>query len=196
MKEEFVKEIKITDIKPCWTEPGKGRIFVEAKTTQVGEDIWGDLMPIIFLKYPPGLTVYNEQTNALTLKLYKRGIGIFPSGMVTMHNTKDEEEAKEILEEIRGILNEAHSYLIEKGRVSDDLIRKRIEISKISPLGIIKCLPNIGGCRMCGELTCTAFAFKLLREEVKLDDCGMLKEEKYLQKKIKLERMLGVINEK
>ena len=193
MKEEFVKEIEITDIKPCWTEPGKGRIFVEAKTNLEGENPLSDLIPVIFLKYPPGLTVYNDEKNTLTLRLYNRGIGIFPSGIVTMQNTKDKEEAKEILEEIKGVLNEAHSYLIKKGRVSDDLIRRRMDISKLSPFDLTKYLPNIAGCSACGEPTCTSFAFKLLNGEVKLDDCTVLKEREHHRKKKKLERILGVL---
>ena len=194
MKEDFVKEIEITDIKPCWTEPGKGRIFVEARTNLEGDNPLGDIIPILFLKYPPGVTVYSDQKNTLTLRLYNRGIGIFPSGTITMQNTKDEEEAKEILEEMRSVLNEAYVYLIEKGRVSEDLIRKRRDISKLSLFDITKYLPNIINCGECGEPTCTAFAFKLLGGEVELKDCEILREKEYDSERKKLETMLGVID--
>lgn len=187
-----MKEIEITDIKPCWTEPGKGRIFVEARTKQKGEKPLEDIIPVLFLKYPAGGTLYNYQKNALTLRLHNRGVGIFPSGTITMQNTKDEEEAKGILEEIRGDLNEAYAYLIEKGRPSEDLIRKKKDVCKLSPFDIKKYFPNIADCNECGEANCLAFAFKLLSGELELKDCVMLKEKKYHPRREKLERMLGV----
>jgi len=177
MKEGFVEEIEIKEIKPCWTAPG--RIFVEAKAKLEGENPLSDLIPILFLKYPLRVAVFNDQKNTLSLRMHDRGIGIFPSGTITMQNTKDEGKARQILEEIRGILNEAHTYLIEKGRPSEDVVRKRIDISKLSTSSIVKYLPNVTHCRKCGLPTCKAFVFKLLRGKKDLKDCVVLKEKEY-----------------
>jgi len=188
MKEEFVEEIEIKEIKPCWTAPG--RIFVEAKAKLEGENPLSDLIPILFLKYPLRVVVFNDQKNTLSLRMYDRGIGIFPSGTITMQNTKDEEEARQILEEIREVLNEAHTYLIEKGRPAEDVVRKRIDISKLSTSNIVKYLPNVTHCRKCGLPTCKAFAFKLLRGEKELKDCVVLKEREYNSMRKNLETIL------
>ena len=188
MKEDFVKEIEIIEILPCITEPG--RIRLEAQVIAEGGEPLADLIPSLFLKYPPSVAKYEERDNTLTLRMYNRAIAIFPDGTIGMQNTKDENEARQILEEIRGVLNEA--YLdVEKGKPSRDAIRRRMDMSRLSSFQIMRCLPNITHCHKCGEKSCTAFAFKLLRGEEKLQSCVMLRDKKYDSKREKLEKMLG-----
>jgi ArsR family metal-binding transcriptional regulator len=51
---------------------------------------------------------------------------------------------------------------------------------KLNVMEILKQLPRTN-CRECGEVTCMAFAAKLAKAEVPLEDCKPLFAEKYAQ---------------
>jgi ArsR family metal-binding transcriptional regulator len=52
---------------------------------------------------------------------------------------------------------------------------------ELKPTDILKLLPGTN-CRECGERTCFAFAFKLVRQETEISKCTFLFSEKYLEK--------------
>jgi 4Fe-4S ferredoxin len=54
---------------------------------------------------------------------------------------------------------------------------------------ILKCLP-LTNCKVCGLATCMAFAAALREGEVSLDYCTPLEEEKYREKRAKLQQYL------
>ena len=177
LEEEYVREIEINEIAPCFTKPG--RIRVEAQTVPKGGEPLADLLPLMLLRFPPGAAKLDERDKILTLRMHDRMIGIFASGIIGMQNTKDQDEAKVILEEIRGMLNQSYSHFFEKGGPSKDALHKRRNIEKRSTYQIMRSLPNLTHCRKCGEVSCSSFAFKLRSGEVNLAECEVLKDKRY-----------------
>ncbi len=187
MQDEYVKTIEIRELAPCFTVPD--RIRLEAQTIPEGGEPLRDLLPVLLLRYPPSVAKLDEGDQALTLNMFDRHIGIFPSGTIGMQNTRDEEEAMEILEEIRTMLNEAYKVLISADRPSPEAIRKRMNLGRVSISQIMKCLPNRIRCRKCGEPSCSAFAFRLQSGEADMGACEVLEEKEFEDKRKKLEAL-------
>jgi ArsR family metal-binding transcriptional regulator len=82
---------------------------------------------------------------------------------------KNENQAREVLENLRTIINEA----IKKGVAPAPREKIRVELMEL-----YKYLPQIN-CRQCGEQGCYSFAIKLISGEASLDMCTPLKEPKY-----------------
>ena len=59
-----------------------------------------------------------------------------------------------------------------------------------SILDVYKSLPG-KNCRECGELACMAFALKIVEEMAKIDQCKILSEHDYKEKKGKLLKLLA-----
>jgi ArsR family metal-binding transcriptional regulator len=188
-EKDYVKQIQITEIAPCFTKPG--RIRVEARTVPEGGEPLLDLLPIILLKYPPSVVKMDERDPMLNLRMYDRTIGIFPSGVIGMQNTRDEAEAGRILEEIRRMLNEAYRDLVKNGRPSPERIEKRLRLNRISTFKIMKCLPNKTHCHRCGEPSCSAFALKLRSGQAAVNDCEPLTDVEFQDKREELLNLIG-----
>ncbi len=58
-------------------------------------------------------------------------------------------------------------------------------MAKTTPLTIYKLLPA-KNCKICGEATCMSFASKLIERKKKIEDCTLLNEEQYKEKKLTL----------
>ena len=179
--EVLVNEFEIKQVLPCFTTLGYIRFIAQADH-EIGEAI-----PVVFLRFPPGKTTYIEEENTLTLRMFNRMITFFPSGKITVTNTKDAEEAKEILEKIKGIINEAYADYLKFGKPSKGEIEAA---EKVSWMDIYAYLPKTN-CGKCGYQVCSAFAVSLLQGEVKLSNCTPLKELAYLSNLKKLEQKLG-----
>jgi ArsR family metal-binding transcriptional regulator len=177
----LVNEFEIKQVLPCFTTLGYIRFIAQANH-EIGEAI-----PIIFLRFPPGKATYIEEENTLTLRLFNRMITFFPSGKIAVTNTKDEKEAKEILEKIKGIINEAYTDYLKFGKPSKEEIEAA---EKVSWMDIYAYLPKTN-CGKCGYQVCSAFAASLLQGEVKLSNCTPLKESPYLSNLKKLEQTFG-----
>ncbi len=132
------------------------------------------MIPILASKYAPGKISLIQRKNILTISDFDRIITFYPSGKVTMNNTRDQDEAIEIISGIMGKINESYLESQNGGPVGEDLSRK---LSKIGPLAIYNCLPKTN-CEECGEATCLAFAMKLLSGESTLEQCTPLSESK------------------
>jgi ArsR family metal-binding transcriptional regulator len=99
---------------------------------------------------------------------------------------------------MRGIrdLDEAHALLAWiKGQINDIYARRHtITPRSVSQAGlkimeILKLLP-MTNCRACGYATCMAYAAALREGEISLPDCPPLGEEKYREKRDKLQAYL------
>jgi len=86
-----------------------------------------------------------------------------------MRMVKNEDEAREELENLRSIINEA----ISKGVVPAP--REKINVGLMD---IYKYLPQTN-CGKCGEQGCYSFAIKFMAGQVTLEKCTPLKEPKY-----------------
>lgn len=99
----LVEEFEIKEILPCFTTSGYIRFTAQADHES------SEIIPVIFLKFPLGKTNYSAKGKFLTLRLFNRLITIFLSGKIGVTNTRDKKEAWEILEKIKGIINEAYA---------------------------------------------------------------------------------------
>ena len=62
----------------------------------------------------------------------------------------------------------------------------------VSPMEVYQMLPKTN-CKLCGETTCMAFAFKLVSRERKLEECvPLFKEEKYAKNREKLQGIFKI----
>jgi ArsR family metal-binding transcriptional regulator len=177
----LVNKFEINQVLPCFTTPGYIRFFAQADH-EIGEAI-----PIIFLKFPPGRTTYIEDENTLQLRLFNRMITFYPSGKITVTNTRDREEAEEILEKIKLTINEAYNDYLKHGTPNNDEI---VAAKKISWTDVYAHLPKTN-CGKCGYQVCSAFAVSLLQGETKLSDCAPLKEAANIPNLEKLEQEFG-----
>jgi len=82
---------------------------------------------------------------------------------------KNEDEAKEELERLKSIINEA----IAKGVAPAPREKIRVDLKEV-----YRYLPRTS-CGKCGEQGCYSFAIKLIARQVSLDSCTLLKEPEY-----------------
>ena len=179
--QELVKRFEIKEVLPCITTPGYIRF-----TAQADREI-GEVIPIVFLKFPLGKVSYNESENTLTLNAFNRMITLHPSGKVAVTNTKDIKEAQEILGEIKKIINLAYKDYLRLGKPSKREIQAAREISWIK---IYNYLPKIN-CGKCGFQVCSAFAVSVLQGDARLSQCEPLSDPKYHRNLEALKKELG-----
>ncbi len=176
----LVKSVSITKIMPCMAEEGRVKLAMQLDSTLE------DVMPTFAGKFPPGNVNFIPHKKILTLNTHKRVISFFPSGKIMMMNTKDPEEGIEIITEFMEKINQC--YLESKnGADGEDLSGK---LSKIGPLNIYNCLPQIN-CEECGTATCMAFSMKILSGDATLDQCKPLLKAENRDKLNSLKELLG-----
>jgi len=179
---KLVKEVTIKKIKPCIASEGKIRVLM-----QLDADL-GEIIPVLVSKYPPGRVNYIERKNVLTLNIFNRLITIYPSGKISMNKTHDKEEAVKVITNIMNDINKCYSDLEEDNSINYEELKEKL--SKIGPLAIYNCLPQTN-CEECGEVTCMAFAMKLLSGDTTLKKCSPLNEKSSADKIECLKEILG-----
>ncbi|MDI6643858.1 MAG: (Fe-S)-binding protein [Methanobacteriaceae archaeon] len=179
---ELVNEVTIKKIKPCIASEGKIRVLM-----QLDADL-EDIIPVLVSKYPPGRVNYIERKNVLTLNIFNRLITIYPSGKISMNKTHDKEEAVKVITNIMNDINTCYSDLEQGNSINYEKLKEKL--SKIGPLVIYNCLPQTN-CEECGEVTCMAFAMKLLSGDTTLEACLPLNEKSSSDKIKCLRELLG-----
>ena len=170
----YVRSIVMERIMPCIADPMKIRVVARAD-----RDL-KDVLPYIDRVLP--LARYSETMKVLTFKRGPSLITIYGDGRITMTQVADEDEARRMLEELKELINETWER-----RGSIDVSEPRAK-AKLGVIEVYAYLPKLN-CRMCGEQTCMAFATKLLMMERKIDECPLLKEERYRGLKETLESL-------
>lgn len=158
------KPVEIVEVKqllPCIADSTKFRTIANMAPPLGG--VLKTLEPL----FPRGR--YSERIGALITQKGEVITTIYGTGKVTMTMIKNEAEAKEMLESLKGTINEA----IAKGVAPAPGEKVRVE-----PMEIYKYLPKTD-CKDCGEQSCYTFAIKLMAGEVSLDKCTPLKDSKY-----------------
>ncbi len=112
---------------------------------------------------------YSDRIGALIIQRGNILITIYSTGNVTMTMIKSEEEAREVLEDLKKTINEA----IAKGVTP--VPREKV---KVDHAEIYQYLPRTD-CQICGEQSCYAFAIKLVGRETEIDKCTPLLDAKY-----------------
>ncbi|MBS7643804.1 hypothetical protein KEJ26_04455 [Candidatus Bathyarchaeota archaeon] len=180
-RKAWVSNFEIKGVLPCFTTPGYIRIVAQA------DNSLDDIIPILALKYPPGKVEYHEELNELTLKIYNRLINFFPSGKITMTNTKDLDEARTVLEEMKNMINEAYDDFLKHGKPKSEDLQA---IKRLTWINLYKYLPRTN-CGICGYQTCMAFTMNVLQGNAKLSQCTPLGDQKYSTNVEEIKRILG-----
>jgi len=171
----YVKDIRIERIMECLADPMKIRVI--AKADRELKDVLPYLDKVIPAAY------YSEAMHVLTFKRGPSLITIHGDGRIAMTQIKDEKEALAILNMLKDLINKTWDK-----RDTIDISKPKAKV-KLGPLEIYTYLPKTN-CKKCGETSCMAFAVKLLNLEKSLDDCPLLKEEKYKGLKETLKSLL------
>jgi ArsR family metal-binding transcriptional regulator len=146
---------------PCIADSSKFRVIANMAPAL------GGILKILEPIFPRGN--YVERKDSLIVKSGEIITTIYGSGKVSMRMVKNEDEAKEELERLKNIINEA----ILKGITPAP--REKINVGLID---IYKYLPQTN-CGKCGEQGCYSFAIKLMAGHVTLEKCTPLKEPEY-----------------
>jgi len=130
-----------------------------------------------------GLQYYAEE-KILTVKKEGRLISFRPR-QIALTKLEDEQEAREVMEELKQIVNETFA---NKDHIEPTYTSRRIP----RPLDIFKLLPG-KNCKECGEPTCLAFAVKLVGQEIDIMKCLPLFTKEYQEKQTVLLEILNAV---
>jgi len=125
---------------------------------------------------------YDQANQVLLLKLSDgKWITLHPH-KIAIRGIKDLDEAHALLAWIQGQINEIYERREEiEPRYTSQAGLKVMEILKLLPMT---------NCKVCGYATCMAYAAALREGETSLQDCPPLWEEKYREKREKLQAYL------
>jgi ArsR family metal-binding transcriptional regulator len=172
------KPVEITEIRqllPCIADPSKLRVIANMSPPL------GGILKILEPLFARGR--YLDRTGSLIIQKEEIIITVYSSGKVGMGMIKNENEAREVLDNLRTTINEA----IKKGVTPP--LREKI---KVELMDIYKYLPQTN-CRECGEQGCYSFAIRLMAGEVTLKRCALLKEPEYAINQEHLQVLSGYI---
>ena len=158
------KPVEIAEIRqllPCIADSSKFRVIASMAPPL------GGVLKILEPIFPRGN--YLDRKDSLIVKNGEIITTIYGSGKVSMRMVKNEDEAKEELERLKNIINEA----ISKGVVPAP--REKINVGLMD---LYKYLPQTN-CGKCGEQGCYSFAIKLMAGHTTLEKCTLLKEPEY-----------------
>lgn len=169
-----VESIRITHVLECLADSSKIRVMAE-----ISCDIT-EAMPYLAALLPQA--GYNHSAALMTLMREGRLITVYPR-MVTVAKALDEDDAQDVLEWLRGRINEAYA---RRGELVPCLERRR------SPrlLDIYRLLPR-DNCRLCGEATCMALAARLVSGDARVQDCTRMTEAEFARNRELLAEWLG-----
>jgi ArsR family metal-binding transcriptional regulator len=125
---------------------------------------------------------YDQTNQVLLLKLSDgKWITLHPH-KIAIRGIRDLEEAQALLLWIKGQINDIYHR-------RDHITPRSVSQAGLKVIEILKLLP-MTNCKVCGYATCMAYAAALREGEVRLEDCPPLREEKYREKREKLQAYL------
>lgn len=158
------KPVEIAEVKqllPCIADSTKFRVVANMVPPL------GGILKILEPIFSRGN--YSDKKNSLIVQKGEIITTICGSGKVVMRMVKNEDEAREELENLKNTINGT----IKKGVVPPPREKLRVEL-----MDIYKYLPQTN-CRECGEQGCYSFAIRLMAGQVSLDRCTQLKDPGY-----------------
>ncbi|MGQ9509384.1 MAG: (Fe-S)-binding protein [Thermodesulfobacteriota bacterium] len=117
---------------------------------------------------------YIDHSKVLTIKMEGHLVTFRPRE-IAITKLEDEKEAKAVMEKLKRIINETYD---NRDRIEPDYNTAK----ELKSGDVIKLLPGTN-CKECGERTCFAFAFKLIRHEVEISKCKPLFSEGYEERR-------------
>ena len=126
---------------------------------------------------------YDSKNQVLLLKLSDGKWITLHAKEIAIRGARDIEESKALLEWIKGQINDIYARRdLITPRYTSQAALKVIEILKLLPMT---------NCKVCGYATCMAYATALREGESNLNDCSPLWEEKFREKREKLQAYLA-----
>jgi ArsR family metal-binding transcriptional regulator len=156
----YLESIALTRTHPCLAERGKIVIVGQPSRSLA------DALP--YLATLPGVIAWNPTLPALTFRRQPGFLTLY-ADQVTMTQVRDTEEGLELLTALVEAVNATWHH-------RDELVAIRKPRRQVRPLDVYALLPQTN-CRRCGEATCMAFAFALLQQRRRHDECPPLREE-------------------
>jgi ArsR family metal-binding transcriptional regulator len=157
---------KITRTLPCLADPEKIRVIA---------DVSGEIHEVFpYLNATLKGCIYNHPANTLTIKKDGKMFTLH-AHHITLAKIEDEKEAEEILIWLKDLINETYER-------QDQIEPNYSMAAELKALDIFKLLPGTS-CKKCGELTCLAFAVKLVGRDIEITKCDPLFSEKYQEKR-------------
>ena len=156
-----VEIVEVRQLLPCIADTTKFRIIARISPPL------GGALKLLEPLFPRAR--YSEKIGALIIQKGNMLITIYGTGNITMTMIKSEQEAKDLLDELKKTINEA----ISKGVTP--VPREKV---KVDHAEIYQYLPKTD-CRICGEQSCYSFAIRLVGRETTLDKCTPLLDAKY-----------------
>ena len=153
--------VELRQLLPCIADTTKFRIIARVSPPL------GGALKLLEPLFPRAR--YSEKIGALIIQKGNMLITIYGTGNITMTMIKSEQEAKDLLDELKKTINQA----ISKGVTP--VPREKV---KVDHAEIYQYLPKTD-CRICGEQSCYSFAIRLVGRETTLDKCTPLLDTKY-----------------
>ncbi len=153
----LLQSYKITRTLPCLADPEKIRVIAEI-TSEIQE-----VFP--YLNATLEGCLYNHPALTLTFKKDEKIITLHPLH-ITLTKIDDEKEAEEVLGWLQNLINKTYQ---DRNDIKPDYSVRR----ELKPTDIFKLLPGTN-CKECGQKSCLAFAFKLVRQETEISKCHPL----------------------
>lgn len=142
-----------------------------------------DISPVFpYLNAELGGFDYDQKNQVVLLRLSAgKGITLQPHE-IAIRGARDLEESHALLKWIKGQINDIYER-------RDQIEPRYTGQAGLKVMEILKLLP-MTNCKLCGYKTCMAYAAALREGEISLNDCPPLWEEKYQQKREKLQTYL------
>jgi ArsR family metal-binding transcriptional regulator len=142
-----------------------------------------DISPVFpYLNAELGAFDYDQKNQVVLLKLSAgKGITLQPHE-IAIRGARDIEESHALLKWIQEQINDIYEH-------RDQIEPRYTGQAGLKVMDILKLLP-MTNCKACGYATCMAYAAALREGEISLNDCPPLYEEKYLEKREKLQAYL------
>jgi ArsR family metal-binding transcriptional regulator len=125
---------------------------------------------------------YDQANQVLLLKLSDgKWITLHPQ-KIAIRGARDIQEAHALLAWIQGQINDIYAR-------REAITPRYVSQAGLKIMEILKLLP-LTNCKLCGYATCMAFAAAMREGEISLNDCPPLWEEKFQEKREKLQAYL------
>jgi len=174
MAGELLRNYKLnTSLPPCETDSLRVNAIADLE-----EDI-REVFP--YLNATLKGCFYNPEAQILTWQRGKQKVNFYPH-QITITNLGSEAEARELMEELKRLINETWA---RRHEITPSYERRE----RLKPMEVYRLLPGTN-CRACGQPTCFTFALKLIAGEVHVSQCTPLFENGYAEKKEKLLALL------
>lgn len=173
-EEPFWRSFAIVQVQDCLADPSKNRVVAEFSA---------DISPVFpYLNAILPNAMYNPGANSITLKRGARILTFYPR-VAMLAKVDGTEDAAEQLRWFQELCNDTWR---RRAEITPNYQRRKL----LGPLDVYRLLPQLN-CKACGEATCMAFAFGLLFEEHRIDECPHLASAPYAEGGKRLAELLA-----